>query len=97
MKREEAAFLADWESVFAGPLGAAVRAIARRLDLDYGGMDCGLTADGRIVLFEANANMLVHLNDSAAGFPYKHTYVPRIFDAMTALVRRRLTASPNSC
>jgi len=97
MKREEAAFLADWESMFAGPLGVAARAIARRLDLDYGGMDCGLTADGRIVLFEANANMLVHLNDSEAGFPYKHTYVPRIFDAMTALVRRRLTASPISC
>jgi hypothetical protein len=97
MKREEAAFLADWQSVFAGPLGVAARAIARRLDLDYGGMDCGLTRDGRIVLFEANANMLVHLNDSKAAFPYKHAHVPRIFDAMAALVRRRLTVSPISC
>jgi tetratricopeptide (TPR) repeat protein len=97
MKREEAAFLADWESVFPGRLAVAARAIARRLDLDYGGMDCGLTGDGRIVLFEANANMLVHLNDSAASFPYKHAHVPRIFEAMTALLQRRLTASRISC
>lgn len=90
MKREEAAFLADWRSVFAGPLADTARAIARRLDLDYGGMDCSLLPDGRIVLFEANANMLVHLNDSAERFPYKHQHVPRIFEAMAAFVQRRL-------
>ncbi len=90
MRDEEAAFLADWEHVFGGRLAAAARAVAARLDLDYGGMDCGLTPDGRIVVFEANANMLVHLNDPADRFPDKHRHVPRIFEAMTDLVRRRI-------
>jgi tetratricopeptide (TPR) repeat protein len=93
MKAEEAAYLADWERVFAGPLGATARAIAQRLDLDYGGMDCGILPDGRIVLFEANANMLVHLSDPADAFPYKHQDVPRIFAAMGDLVMRRIEGS----
>jgi len=94
MKREEETFLADYRSVFAGPRAEAVQAVARRLALDYGGMDCGLCADGSVLLFEANANMLVHLDDPIESFPYKHSYVPRIFDAVAALVRRR--ASPSA-
>jgi Flp pilus assembly protein TadD len=93
MKREEEAFLADYRSVFAGRLGEAVREVAQRLDLDYGGMDCGITPDGSLVVFEANASMLVHLNDSREDFAYKHAYVPRIFDAVGALVMRHLAAS----
>jgi tetratricopeptide (TPR) repeat protein len=90
MKDEEAAFLADWEGVLGAALADTARAIAARLDLDYGGMDCGVTQDGRLVVFEANANMLVHLDDPAESFPYKHRHVPRIFDAMADLVRRRI-------
>ena len=33
--------------------------IARRLDLDYGGIDFGIGADGQVVLFEANASMAI--------------------------------------
>ncbi|MBI3513276.1 MAG: tetratricopeptide repeat protein [Proteobacteria bacterium] len=90
MKQEEEAFLADWSSVFSGTRAAAVRTVAARLDLDYGGIDCGFMPDGRVVVFEANANMLVHLNDPVEAFPYKHRHVPRIFDAMADLVRRRI-------
>ena len=89
LKREEESFLADYEVLFDGPRGEAVREVARRLDLDYAGMDCGLTADGRVLMFEANASMLTHLDDSREGYPYKHRYVPRIFDAMGELVLRR--------
>lgn len=91
MKQEEADFLADYRSVFSGVLGEAVREIARRVDLDYAGLDCGLTRDGRVLFFEANANMWVHLNDTEAAYPYKHRYVPRIFDAMAEMVARNLT------
>ncbi|MEJ0071235.1 MAG: hypothetical protein WDO24_23615 [Pseudomonadota bacterium] len=93
MKQEEAQFLADWSIAFPDTRGAAIQEIGRRLDLDYGGLDCGLLTDGRIVLFEANANILVHLNDPPDAFPYKHQFVPRIFDAMSALVLRRLHAA----
>jgi tetratricopeptide (TPR) repeat protein len=89
-KQEEEAFLTDWRAVF-GPQGAAaVDAVARSLDLDYGGMDCSILPDGRVLFFEANACMLVHLDDSEIEFPYKHVAVPRIRDAVTRMVRNRV-------
>jgi hypothetical protein len=86
---EEERFLQDWRGVF-GPLAAeAVEEAARRLDLDYCGMDCALTADGRLLLFEANACILLHLDEPAAAFPYKHRHTPPIPEAFTRLVLER--------
>ncbi len=84
---EEEAFLADWTSVFPAHLAEAVREVARRVDLDYAGMDCGIGADGNAVLFEANACMLVHPDDGAS--PVKHAAVERIITAFGDLVMRR--------
>jgi tetratricopeptide (TPR) repeat protein len=92
LKREEATYLADYRSVFPGTLAEVVRGVALQLDLDYGGMDCGLTGDGRVLVFEANANMLVHLDDSREDFAYKHAHVPKIAEAMRRLVARKLAA-----
>lgn len=92
MKPAEEAFLADWESVFDGVRGEAVREVARRLDLDYAGIDCSLLPDGRVLLFEANATMLVHLHDPVEEYPYKHRYVPRIVDAVGDMIARRIAA-----
>src|ERR1700722_3116702 len=89
MKREEEEFLADYKRVFPAATAQAVREVARRLDLDCGGMDCALTRDGRVLLFEANATMNLQLADSRAEFPYKHLYVPRIGAAVADMVRRR--------
>lgn len=95
MKPEEEAFLADWRSVFDGPRGEAITEVAHRLDLDFAGIDCAIGADGSVVLFEANPTMLVHLSDSPIDYPYKHRYVPRIFDAFGAMLVRRATANHN--
>jgi tetratricopeptide (TPR) repeat protein len=86
MKREEEAFLADAGSAFPDGLLDAVAEAARRLDLDYGGMDCGLTPDNRVVVFEANACMLLHLHDSPETFAYKHRAVPQMVDAIARMV-----------
>ena len=89
MKREEEAFLADFRNAFRGPAADAVLEVARRLDLDFAGMDCTILPDGRVLVFEANATMLVHLRESREAFAYKHAHVPRIIDAMADLVRRK--------
>jgi len=86
---EEQRFLEDPAAVLGGEALAAVAAIGRRLDLDFGGIDFGLLADGRVLVFEANATMNVHLNDSAEDFPYKHIHVPKIFRAFDAMLDRR--------
>jgi tetratricopeptide (TPR) repeat protein len=91
MRPEEEAFLADWRSVFHGQLGEAVTEAARRLDLDYAGMDCTIS-EGQVLVFESNPAMLVHLMDSPVEFPYRHKYVPRIFDAFSAMLLRRKEA-----
>jgi tetratricopeptide (TPR) repeat protein len=90
---EEAQFLADPTRAFPGVHGETIQAIGRRLDLDYGGIDCAMLPDGRLIVFEANANMLVHMDGPEARRPYKERYVPRIFDAMTDLVMRRVRAA----
>ena len=91
-KAEEARFLADWRGVFGAPATRAAEEVARRLDLDYGGMDCALLDDGRLLLFEANACMRVHLDEPVEAFPYKHRHVPAIRDAFSAMVRERTGA-----
>ena len=89
MRAEEEAFLAEPLQPF-GSLLDVVAEIGRRLDLDYAGIDCGINAAGKLVLFEANASMLAHLNDDPTVFAYKHRHVPRIFDAMGRMVEAQL-------
>jgi len=60
MRQEEERFLEDPGGVFNAAHMDALRAMARATGLDYGGIDCGVGRDGRIVVFEANAAMLVH-------------------------------------
>jgi Flp pilus assembly protein TadD len=89
-KREEEDFLTDWRRVFGPKAAAVIAQVAQRMDLDYGGMDCSILPNGEVLLFEANACMLVHLDDAEADFPYKHQAVPRIRDAMTRMVRNKI-------
>ncbi|OIQ90169.1 tetratricopeptide repeat protein [mine drainage metagenome] len=90
-KREEEDFLTDWRQVFGPAAAAIVEQVGQRMDLDYGGMDCSLLPNGEVLLFEANACMLVRLDESEANFPYKHRAVPRIRDAVTRMLRNRVS------
>ena len=84
--------MADLHATFGSKAMAAIGAIAKALPLDYFGVDCTLTDDGRLFLFEANASMLVHLYDSREDFPYKHVYVPRIIAAFEQMVAERASS-----
>jgi glutathione synthase/RimK-type ligase-like ATP-grasp enzyme len=86
MREEEAAFIGGLETVFAGRLAAALREIAEAIPLDYFGIDCAIAADGRLLLFEADAAMLVHGSDPADLYPYKRAGFERIAAALTALL-----------
>lgn len=87
MRLEEQAFLADPESIF-GPSGMdALDTIRRQIGLDYCGIDCSLDAEGRVVVFEVNASMLIHSDNP--GFEYKTPYVLAIKAAFERLLERR--------
>jgi len=89
MRREEEAFLADYARIFGPAHGATLAAIRAAIDLEFFGIDCGIDRDGALVLFEANASMLIHANDSRELFPYKQASFERIrraFDRMIETV-----------
>jgi len=91
MRREEERYLNGIDSVFNVAHQDALRAMARATGLDYGGIDCGLDRDGRIVVFEANASMLVH-DEKLEDFAYKNPYIAKIKTAFDAMVSRRRSA-----
>ncbi len=83
---EEAAFLADWRSAL-GPVAAdPIAAVGRRLGLDFCGIDFAIAPDGRAILFEANATMLIHPEADTGPLAFKNPAVRRIIDAMQALI-----------
>jgi tetratricopeptide (TPR) repeat protein len=88
-REEERRFLENPASVLGPEAMAAIEAIGRRIDMDFAGIDFSVLPDGRVLVFEANATMLVHLRDSIDDFPYKHACVPAIFTAFDAMLDRR--------
>jgi len=70
-----------------------LRQIKARMQLDFFGADLALREDGSLVLFEANAQMLVHLTDPVELFPYKHRYLPPLFQAVDAMVLKHAAAA----
>ena len=87
MRDEEARFIADMDSVFTGTLAAALREIAAAIPLDYFGIDCAIAQDGRLLLFEADAAMLVHGTDPPELYPYKRAGFERIKIALDSLLQ----------
>jgi tetratricopeptide (TPR) repeat protein len=99
MQREEEAFLNNPTAVFNPDHTSALRAIRQAIGLEYLGIDCGLDAEGNLVVFEVNASMLVHQQND--DFPYKAPFVERIklaFDAMlrTMAMARACKPEPSS-
>jgi tetratricopeptide (TPR) repeat protein len=92
MRQEEARFLRNLADVFTAGQQDALRAMAKATGLDYGGIDCGIDRDGRIVVFEANAAMLVH-DEKSEIFAYKNQFIARIKQAFDALLARRRLGS----
>ncbi len=88
-RAEEAAFLADMPGVLGPAAMTALHAIRERLGLDYGGVDFGLDARGRVVVFEANATMVVPPPPPDERWDYRREPVRRIHAAVRAMVCER--------
>ena len=87
-RAEEKAFLDDMPAVLGERAMAALRRVQAALGLDYAGVDFTLGRDGAVVVFEANATMVVYHPDADARWEYRHAAVDRI----EAAVRRMLLA-----
>ena len=86
---EDAEFLENMPGVLGPRAMEALRHIQQTLGLDYGGVDFGLSSAAEVLLFEANATMVVNPPEPDERWAYRRPAVERIFGA----VRRMLTAN----
>ena len=85
-REEERRFLDDMPAVLGASGMAALDAIRHELDLDYAGVDFALSSDGSLVLFEANATMVINPPDPDPMWDYRRPTI----DAALAAARGML-------
>ncbi len=93
LRTEEECFLRDMPGVI-GPRGmAGLAAIRDTLGLDYGGIDFAIGKDGEILLFEANATMIIIAPGPDPRWDYRRAAIGRVENAVRAmLVQHAITA-----
>jgi glutathione synthase/RimK-type ligase-like ATP-grasp enzyme len=70
----------------------ALRRIAAALELDYGGVDFALDPEGRVVVFEANATMVITPVDDDERWTYRRAALDRVADAVRLMLVERARA-----
>lgn len=89
LRREERAFLENMPAFIGNKAMAALEAIQNRMQLDYCGVDFGLNENGDLLLFEANATMVVTRPDDNEIWDYRRAAVEQIIEAVDNLLRRK--------
>ncbi len=89
-REEEARFMRDFDVGFARRHAAVLQNITERVGLDYFGIDCAETSDGRLLIFEIDSALVVHAMDPVDLFPYKRPQMQKIFAAFRDMLDRRL-------
>lgn len=90
-RREEEAFLEEFESDFGARHQKAFEALTSGLGMEYFGIDCSEDKDGNLVVFEADNSLIVHDLDSKTTFPYKSRHMARIFAAFEGMLKSACT------
>ncbi len=91
-RADEARFMDRFRDDFGLRHRPALAQMAEVLGLDYFGIDCAETRDGRLLVFEASTALVVHDMDPPETFPYKGRHMRALFDAFRALLLRRAEA-----
>jgi glutathione synthase/RimK-type ligase-like ATP-grasp enzyme len=85
-RAEEERCMAEFDDGFARRHADAFRAVTERIGLDYVGLDCAETADGKLLIFEADSDMIVHAMDPVDLFPYKQPQMRKLFAAFRQML-----------
>ena len=81
----------DFDIHFALRHREALAALSDRLGLEYVGIDCGETPEGKLLIFEADSGMTVHAMDGVDVFPYKQVQMKKVFRAFREMLESRLS------
>jgi tetratricopeptide (TPR) repeat protein len=85
----DAAFIADMRAAIGSDSFEALERVRDVLGLDYSGIDFALDAQGRTIVFEANASMIVPEPAAGAMWDYRRPAVARIHAAVRAMLLGR--------
>jgi len=91
-RAEDAEFLENMPGVLGPRATGALAQIQATLGLDYAGIDFGLSAGGDLLLFEANATMVVNPPEADERWAYRRPAVERIFAAVRKMLTGRVSA-----
>ncbi len=91
-RAEDGAFLEDPASVLGPRALEALRRVAAELSLDYAGCDFSLGPDGEVLLFEANATMVIPRPEKGPLWDYRRPAVERLAAAFVTLLESRARA-----
>jgi len=94
-RAEEQSFIEDMPAVLGPRAMTALARIGRSLGLDYAGVDFALGADGRVLLFEANATMVVHPPDPDPMWDYRRAPIGRVLGAVRRMLLTRARVAPS--
>jgi glutamate/tyrosine decarboxylase-like PLP-dependent enzyme len=88
-RAEDAEFLENMPGVLGPRAMAALEQIQAALGLDYAGIDFALSPAGDLLLFEANATMVVNPPEPDERWAYRRPAVERIFAAVRGMLLRK--------
>ena len=91
-RAQDAEFLDNMASVVGCRGVAALERISAVLDLDYGGIDFAVNAQGDVLLFEANATMVMVPLAPDEKWAYRRPAFAKVFSAVRAMLLDRLAA-----
>ncbi|HSZ75053.1 MAG TPA: tetratricopeptide repeat protein [Rhizomicrobium sp.] len=86
-REEERKFLEDMAMALGAPAVAALTRIGEKLGLDYCGIDFALDHDGRVIVFEANATMVINPPPPEPIWDYRRAPIARALNAARELLR----------
>jgi len=92
-REEERRFLEDMPAVLGPRAMSALARICAMLGLDYAGIDFALAPDGSVMLFEANATMIVFPPDPDPIWDYRRAAIEAVVAAAAGMVLRRAARS----
>jgi hypothetical protein len=88
-REEERRFLDDMPAVLGARAMAALDGIREMLGLDFAGVDFARAADGSLLLFEANATMVINPPDGDPMWDYRRRAIGEVLAAVKRMLRRR--------
>jgi hypothetical protein len=95
-RNAEQAFLANPEKTLGPRALAALHAVAATLALDYAGIDFALDPGGTVLLFEANATMVINPPEPGPLWDYRRPAIETALQAARRLLLDRTERAPSS-